>query len=93
METQVLFVGGKGPARLFAEPGRLQEQGGATSPLSKAACAPSAVGNKELAGALMDEAGEGAAWTPKLFSFHRGSQRSPGARTGIPGSGWLGGSS
>lgn len=28
------------------------------SPLSKAACPPTAVGNKELAGVLMDDTGE-----------------------------------
>lgn len=81
----------EGPRAPVCGAGRLQEQGGATSPLCKAACAPSAVGNKELAGALMDEAGEGVAWMPKLFSFHGGPRGALGqGQASLAPAGWAG---
>lgn len=47
------------------------------SPLFKAACPPSAVGNKELAGVLMEDTGEEGAGSEVAPAFRKESLRSP----------------
>lgn len=75
------------------QPGEL---GNDLSPLSKAACPPTAVGNKELAGALMDDTGEEGTGHLSFLFLSKGVPEEPWdsglgqgkASRSLPGVGW-----